>query len=154
MPRQFDDAIAECKRTIEMDPTYGVAHEVLGASYAAKGMYREALPAMERASAMNRRNATSLAHLAYVRARLGDRSQALEILDQLAAASKQRYTPALSFAIVYVGLGEKDQAFTWLERAYEERSIRLAYLRRDPVWDSLRTDPRFEDLLRRIGLPQ
>ena len=154
LARQFDDAIAEGKRTVDMDPNYGVAHEVLGASYAAKGMYREALPAMERASAMNRGNAISLAYLAYVRASLGDRSQALQILDQLAAASKQRYIPALSFAIVYVGLGDKDHAFTWLERAYQERFNRLAYLRREAVWDSIRTDPRFEDLLRRIGLPQ
>jgi eukaryotic-like serine/threonine-protein kinase len=151
---QFDAAIAECLRTIEMDPTSAVAYEVLGASYAAKGMYREALPAMETASALNRGSAMSLAYLGYVRARLGEREEARRILAQLTEDSKQRYTPALDFAIIHVGLDEKDQALAWLEKAYEERSNRLAYLKREAVWDSLRPDPRFKDLLRRIGLPQ
>ena len=75
-------------------------------------------------------------------------------LQQLAEAAKERYTPALAFAVVHLGLGEHDQAMNWLEKAYEERFNRLAYLRREPVWDPLRTDPRFIDLLRRINLPQ
>jgi hypothetical protein len=61
---------------------------------------------------------------------------------------------AFSFAVIYLGLGEKDQAFAWLEKAYEERSFLLAYLKVDPIWDPLRSDPRFADLVRRIGLPQ
>jgi hypothetical protein len=76
------------------------------------------------------------------------------VLDQLRAASKQRYVPALSFVIVYVGLGEKEQAFTWLEKAYEERTNSLAYLKVAATWDPLRSDPRFTDLLQRIGLSQ
>jgi hypothetical protein len=116
-------------------------------------MYREALPAIERASALSRENAMSLAFLGYGHAGVGNRSRALRILEELTQASRQRYIPALSFAVVYVGLGEKDQAFAWLEKAYDERFNRLAYLRREPVWDSLRSDPRFDDLLRRIGLP-
>ncbi len=94
----------------------------------------------------------SLALLGYAHARLGERSQALRMLEQLEAASKQRYTPAFSFAVVYAGLGEKDQAFTWLEKAYEERASRLGYLKVEPLWDPLRSDPRFAELLRRIGL--
>ena len=95
----------------------------------------------------------SLALLGYAHARLGERSQALRVLDQLEAASKERYTPALSFAVVYVGLGEKDQAFVWLEKAYDERTSRLGYLKVERLWDPLRSDPRFADLVRRIGLP-
>ena len=75
------------------------------------------------------------------------------MLEQLRAASKQRYVHALSFAIVYVGLGEKEQAFLWLEKAYVERTNSLAYLKVDATWDPLRSDPRFADLVRRIGLP-
>lgn len=71
-----------------------------------------------------------------------------------ATASRQRYTPALAFALVHVGLGENDQAFSRLEEAYEERFTRLAYLKSEAAWDTLRPDPRFTDLLRRIGLPQ
>jgi len=85
---------------------------------------------------------------------LGERSEALRVAEELRAASKQRFVPAVCFAVVYVGLGEKDQAFTWLEKAYEERSSSLAYLKVDSIWDSLHSDPRFADLLRRMGLPQ
>jgi serine/threonine protein kinase/Tfp pilus assembly protein PilF len=154
LSRHVDDAIEECRRTIELDPTFAVAYDVLGELFAAKEMYPEALSAIEKAVALNRGAALSLANLGYVRARFGQREEARRILQQLAAASNERYTPALAFAIVHVGLGENDEAFSWLEKAYEERFNRLAYLRREPVWDALRPDPRFNDLLRRINLPQ
>jgi serine/threonine-protein kinase len=131
-----------------------VAYDVLGGTLAAKGMYREALQEMEKAVALSRGAAMMTADLGYVRARLGQRDEARGILQQLAEDAKHRYTPALAFAVVHVGLGEHDQALNWLEKAYEERFNRLAYLRREPVWDPLRADPRFADLLRRINLPQ
>ena len=124
-----------------------------GATFAAKGMLAEALRALEKAAALNGGTASTLAHLGHVRARLGDRAGAQRILDQLHAASSVRYTPALASAIVHAGLGETDQAFAALERAYDERFNRLAYLRREPVWDTLRPDPRFKALLKRIDLP-
>lgn len=95
-----------------------------------------------------------LANLGYVRARLGDRVEARRVLEQLEAASNVRYTPALAFAMVHLGLGENDQAIASLDKAYDERFNRLAYLRREPVWDALRADPRFKELVRRIGLPE
>src|SRR6267143_1328701 len=95
----------------------------------------------------------STAFMGYAHARLGQRSQALRVLDQLGAAAKQKYVPALSFAMVYLGLGEKEQAFLWLEKAYDERTNSLAYLKVQAIWDPLRSDPRFADLVRRIGLP-
>jgi serine/threonine-protein kinase len=153
LARRLDDAIQECRRTIDLDPNFAVAHDVLGGLLAAKGMNREALPEIEKAVALSRGAAMQLASLGYVRARLGDRAEARRVLEQLEAASKVRYTPALAFAIVQMGLGEKDQAFASLERAYEERFNRLAYLRREAVWDGLRPDPRFKELVRRIGLP-
>lgn len=104
--------------------------------------------------ALSRGAAMSLANLGNVRARMGQREEARRILQQLADTVKERYTPALAFAMVHVGLGENDRALNWLEKAYEERFNRLAYLRREPVWDPLRSDPRFIDLLRRINLPQ
>jgi eukaryotic-like serine/threonine-protein kinase len=149
-----DEAIEECRRTIELDPSFVVAYDVLGGTLASKGMYREALPEAEKAVALSRGAAMFTADLGYVRARLGQREEARGILRQLAEAAKERYTPALAFAVVHVGLGENDQALNWLEKAYEERFNRLAYLRREPVWDTLRPDPRFIDLLRRINLPE
>jgi serine/threonine-protein kinase len=154
LARHVDEAIAECRRTIELDSSFAVAHDVLGGLLASKGMLREAVPEMEKAVALTRGAAISVANLGNVRARLGQRDEARKILQQLAEDAKHRYTPALAFAMVHVGLGENDQALNWLEKAYEERFNRLAYLRREPIWDPLRSDPRFADLLRRINLPQ
>jgi serine/threonine-protein kinase len=151
---QYDAAIDECRRTIDLDPSFAVAYEVMAASYGAKGMYREALPLIENASRLNPGNAMSLALLGYVRANLKQDREARQVLEQLAASAHERYIPALAFAAVHVGLGDKDQAFAWLEKAYEERANRLAYLAFEPTWDRLRPDPRFDDLLRRIGLPR
>jgi tetratricopeptide (TPR) repeat protein len=154
LARRFDEAAAECRRTIELDSTFAVAYDVLGGSLDARGQYAEALPAVRKAAALSPGNAMSLAHVGYVEARLGNRAEAQRILAQLDAASKTRYTPAQAFAMVYVGLGDKDRAFAALEKAYEERFNRLAYLRREAGWDALRSDPRYTDLVRRIGLPE
>ena len=154
LARHFDQAIEECHRTLELDPSYAVAHDVLGGTLAAKGMYREAIPAAEKAVALSGGAPMFAATLGYARARLGQREEARQILRQLADAAKEQYTPSMAFAVVHVGLGENDQALNWLEKAYEERFNRLAYLRLEPVWDALRPDPRFTDLLRRINLPQ
>jgi tetratricopeptide (TPR) repeat protein len=126
----------------------------MAAAYGGKGMYREALPAIENASRLNPSNTMSLALLGYVRANLKQEREARQVLEQLRATAQQQYVPALAFAVVHVGLDETDQAFAWLEKAYEERSNRLAYLAFEPTWDTLRSDPRFDDLLRRIGLPR
>jgi TolB-like protein/Tfp pilus assembly protein PilF len=152
LARQFDAAIQQCRNTIELDPKYAAAYEVMGASFAAKGMHKEA--GFERAVLMSPPNSISLAFAGYARASLGERGEARRILEQLTVASKERYVPSLALAIVHVGLGEKDQAFARLEQSYAERFNRLAYLRVDAVWDPLRADARFDDLLRRIGLPR
>jgi serine/threonine-protein kinase len=154
LSRHLDEGIDESRRTIELDPAFAPAHDVLGMALATKGMYREASTEIEKAVALTRGGAIPTADLGYVRARLGQRDDARQILRQLANASKERYTPAMAFAIVHVGLGENDQALNWLEKAAEERFNRLAYLRREPTWDPLASDPRFVDLLRRINLPQ
>jgi serine/threonine protein kinase/Tfp pilus assembly protein PilF len=154
LARRRDEAIEECDRTIRLDPNFAVAYDVLGGLLAGKGLYPEARAAAEQGAALSRGAAMSLANLAYVRARLGQPNEARQILQQLAQASKERYTPALAFAVAHLGLGEHDQALSWLEKAYEERFNRLAYLRREAIWDPLRQDPRFQDLLRRINLPE
>jgi serine/threonine protein kinase/Tfp pilus assembly protein PilF len=154
LARKHDAAIAECRHTIELDPSFAVAYEVMAASYAAKGMVREALPLIEKASGLSPGNAISLALLGYIHANLGQTREARGILERLTALSRERYIPALAFAVVHVGIEERDEAFAWLEKAYAERSNRLAYLGLEPTWDRLRSDPRLGSLLRRIGLPQ
>ena len=152
MARQFDEAIEQCRKTMELDSSFTPAHRVLAEVYAAKGMYSESLAEYEKYATLSGGSPGSKAFVGYAHAQLGARNQAVRVLDQLGAASKQRYVPALSFAVVYVGLRELDQAFLWLEKAYDERTNSLAYLKVQATWDPLRSDPRFTDLLRRIGL--
>jgi TolB-like protein/Tfp pilus assembly protein PilF len=153
LARKFDQAIEQAQHTLEMEANFAISYAVLGEVYLAKGMYREGLPALEKYSALSRRSATSLAFLGYSHARLGERKEALRMIEELKAASQQSLARALFVALVYAGLEDKDQAFTWLEKAYEERFNRLAYLKVEALWDPLRSDPRFTDLLRRVGIP-
>jgi serine/threonine protein kinase/tetratricopeptide (TPR) repeat protein len=154
LSRQFDQAIQQCHWTLEMDGNYGVAYAVLGQAHACEGLYREALPDLNKYSALSRGDAASLALLGYAHARLGERNEALHMIEELRALEKRNFVPAFSFALVYAGLEDKDQAFTWLEKSCDERFNRLAYVKVEALWDPLRSDPRFADLLRRIGLPQ
>jgi TolB-like protein/Tfp pilus assembly protein PilF len=153
LARKFDRAIEQAHDTLEMDANFAISYAVLGEVYLSKGMYREGLSALEKYSALSRSGAASLALLGYSHARLGERKESLQVIEALKAASKQSFVPALFVALVYAGLEDKDQAFTWLEKAYEERFNRLAYLKVEALWDPLRSDPRFADLLRRVGIP-
>jgi eukaryotic-like serine/threonine-protein kinase len=154
LSRQFDQAIQECHKTLEMDPNYAIAYAVLGQSYSGKGLHREALPDLSKYSALSRGSASSLELLGYAHARLGERNEALRMVEELRELAKRSFVSSFSLALVYAGLEDKDQAFTWLEKACEERFNRLAYVKVEAFWDPLRSDPRFADLLRRIGLPQ
>ena len=149
-----DEAIVENRRTIDLDPGFAVAYDVLGGLLAGQGNFQESLAVLQQAVALSRGAGISLANLGHVRARLGQPDEARKILEQLSQTSKDRYVPALAFAIVHLGLGDHEAALDWLEKAYAERFNRLAYLRREPIWQPLRQNPRFQDLLRRINLPE
>lgn len=115
-------------------------------------MYREALEEIEKYAALSRGAAMAVALRGYVHGLMGEQSQALESVEHLMAAAKQRYTPAYAVALAFAGLGDKDQTFAWLGKAYEERFGRLAYIKREKFWDPLRSDPRFDELVSRIGV--
>jgi TolB-like protein/Tfp pilus assembly protein PilF len=153
LARQFEQAIEQAHNTLEMDAHFAISYEVLGEAYLSKGLYREGLLALEQFSALSRSSATSRALLGYSHARLGEHSTAVRLIEELDAASQHGFVPAFLFALVYAGLDDQDQAFSWLEKAYEERFYRLAYLKVEALWDPLRSDPRFADLLRRVGIP-
>jgi tetratricopeptide (TPR) repeat protein len=112
-------------------------------------MYKEGIAELEKAVAIFPGN-LSLAFLGYGYAAAARRLEAQKVLDQLNEISKEKYVPAYHRAIIYVGFGEKDKAFEWLEKGYEEHFI--IAIKVDPVYDSLRSDPRFTDLLRRMNL--
>jgi len=153
LARQFDQAIEQCHKTLDLDPNFAVAYHVLGQAYLAKGMNREAEVVLEKYSALSQGSADSLALLGYSHARLGERSRALRTLEELKAASKKSYVPAFYFAMIYAALEDKDQAFLQLEQGYDERFARFAYLKLEALWDPLRSDGRFSDLVQRVGIP-
>ena len=145
--RQYDQALEQGRILLELDPKDGQGFWL---AYLHKGMYEEAIAELRKEVA-GRSNPVSV-HLGYAYAVAGKRDEAQEMLDKLNEQSKQRYVSAFSRALIYAGLGEKDQAFYWLEKSYQARERETSWIKVDPKMDNLRTDPRFADLLQRIGL--
>jgi len=150
---QYDLAIAQFRKTLEMDPNYGLTHWYLGQAYALKGMYAEAETELLKAKYLLQQNVAVEADIGYAYAASGKGGEAKKVIDELKQSSKQRYISSYYLALIYTGLGEKDSAFEWLENAYRERSDLLIYLKVDPRLDSLRSDARFAELVRRVRLP-
>ncbi len=150
---QYDLAIKQLQRTLELDPNFPVAPWGMGLAYEQKGMYEEAIAAFQRAESIAGGSPNVAASLGHAYAVSGRRREAEKIIAELKEQSKKKYVSSYQIALIYAGLGEKNQAFAWLQKAYEERSTLLAYFEMDPRLAPLRSDPRFQDLLRRIGLP-
>lgn len=149
--RQHDRAIDELRKAIEMDPNFARAHQYLGRAYEQRGMYEEAVVECQKAWQLDNTPRT-LSFLGYANARSGKTGSAQKILEELKELSKQRYVSPYWIAVVYSGLGDKNGAIEWLEKLYEERSGFLIFMKVEPIFDPLRSDSRFQDLLRRVGL--
>jgi serine/threonine protein kinase/Tfp pilus assembly protein PilF len=150
--RQYDRAVAQCRKTLEMEPNFFLAHFYLAPAYEQQGMHEEASRELQQAIMLSGRSAAMIALLGHAYAVAGRRDEALLVLEELDERAQQEYVPAFYPVLIYLGLDDKDQAFTWLERAYEERSTHLVWLKVDPIFDGLRADARFTDLMRRMGL--
>jgi len=151
--RQFDQCIAESRRTLEMFPNFRVAHMVLGNALFYKGDYSAGLEELQKAKAIEP-TPHMIGNLGYAYAKAGRKDEARNLLGELKELSNQRYVSPYFIAMIYGGLDEKDDAFAWLEKAYQERSFFLLFIKTDPMMDSLRSDSRLTDLMRRIGFPQ
>ena len=151
--RRYDQATEQYRKTLEMDPNFAWAHYLLGVAYEQKGRYEESVAELQKAVGPSEVNTIRVAALGRAYALAGRRSEAFNILAHLKLSSKQRYVEPTGVALLYASLGDKDQAFAWLEKAYHERSLMVFVLKADARFDSLRSDPRFQDLLRRVGLP-
>ncbi len=152
LARRHDEAIAVFRKALEMDPNFGFAYWGLGRAYTEKGMYDEAIVAFQKAIPLSGDSPDEPADLARAYARSGRQAKARVIIGELKEQSKKRYVGSTTFASIYGALGEKDEAFVWLEKAYQARSDTLLYLMVDPMYDNLRSDPRFSDLVRRLNL--
>lgn len=151
--RRHDEAIEQLSRTLELDPSFPVAHYWRGLAYEQKGMHKEAIADLVQLRTLSV-SPLRIAGLGNVYAVSGEKGKAQAILSELEDLSRKRYVSPYDMAAIYSGLGDKDQTFRWLEKTYEEREGALVYLNVEPMFDTVRSDPRFKDLVHRIGLPQ
>jgi len=151
LAHSYDESIQQSRKTIEMDPNFGLAHNHLGQAYLQKRMYDEAIAELQKAVQLSGGGPTCMANLARADAASGKRTEAEKLLSDLKKRSRPGYSHGSEIAVIYASLGDSDQAMNWLEKGYEERFNPGVLLR--PGLDPLRADPRFQDLVRRIGLP-
>jgi TolB-like protein/Tfp pilus assembly protein PilF len=152
LAHQNDEAITQFNKTIELDPDFNLPYWNLGYVYLDMGMLQEAIAFAEKGVALSGEHPGAKAGLGLVYAKADRKGEALKILEELKQSSTGRYVPSLRIDNIYIGLGENDLALEWLEKAYEERDATLVWLKVEPVYDSLRSDPRFKALLKKIGL--
>jgi tetratricopeptide (TPR) repeat protein len=151
--RQYDLAMEHLAKTLEMDPNFVHAHILLGKVYVQKATYENAIAEFQKAITLENRNSPySRGLLGYAYAVMGNKEDAVKVLEELKALSKRKYVPSYNIAEINAGLGWNDQAFKWLEKAYEQRDGAMVWLKVEPALDSLRPDPRFHSLLRRMRL--
>jgi tetratricopeptide (TPR) repeat protein len=151
--RQYDQAIEQFRRALELDPTFPQAQRYAAWGFLQKGRHEEAIAALRAALSGLGRPPEVEAELGYARAVAGRRAEARAVLEGLSQPSSSRYVSPYSVALVHAGLGDRDQALAWLDKAYADRSDYMVYLGLEPMLDSLRSDPRFGALVRRVGLP-
>lgn len=153
--RQYDEAIELCRRALSLGSEFVPARFFLGQSFLQQGLFREALVEYDQGLNALGKSAFGTAVIAHARALGGDKPAAEEALQDLLAAAKRgkEYVPAFGIAIVQAGLGKTEDTLNWLERAWDERSVWMVYLRVDPVFDSIRSEPRFQRLVDRLQLP-
>jgi TolB-like protein/Tfp pilus assembly protein PilF len=154
LTRQYNKAVEQCLRTLELHPNFCVAHQMLGLTYDVRGEFEQAIAELQKAKALSPHNLMTVAALGHTYATSGKRDEAQRMLDELGLSSGESTPLPYYVAAIYVGLGRNEEALRWLERAYQERSNWLIYLKLDPRFDRLRSDRRFADLARRIGLPE
>jgi len=154
MERKLDQALDQCKRTLELDPKFARAHANCGLVYQQEGLYEDAIGELKQAVDISGGSSVYVGLLGSALGQAGKKADALRIFEELKRRSKREYIPPYDVAIIYMGLGQKAEFFSWTMKACEDRSSYLVWLKVDPVFDPLRSDPRFNDLLERIGLPQ
>jgi len=150
--RQYNLAIQSCRQAIELDPNNPFGHWLLARSLDAAERTKEGLAESELAAKLAENRSPYSGHLGYALARAGDPVGASRVLNNLRERQKSEYVSTYEFATIYIALGKTDLAFDYLEKAYRERTPRLSGELWDPRFDALRSEPRFQDLVRRIGL--
>ena len=151
--RQYPSAIGQFQKTLAMDSSFVSAHDYLGRAYEQSGMTEQAMAEFHKALDLSEGDTSALAALGQAYAFSHQTAEASKILDQLNERSRQTYVQPAAIAAIYIALGDTNQAFVWLQKAYDDRSEWLVYLKVDPWADGVRNDARFNDLVRRVFPP-
>ncbi len=151
---RLDEALALLHKTLEVNPNNWFAHMFASSAYIEKGMFAEAIAEARKARELNGANSQTTGSLGYALAKSGKQAEARSLLEELLKLSTERYVSPGNIALIYNGLGEREETLAWLERGYERRDAKMVFLKVEPKWNNLRADPRFQDLLRRVGFPQ
>jgi tetratricopeptide (TPR) repeat protein len=152
LSRNYDEAIKEYSKNLDLTPDDPTVYYFLAWPYEQKGMFEKAITLLEKAVTISPGDPVFLAALGHTNALAGKRGEALKILERLQNPSGPMPPSSFHIALVHIGLGNDDSAFQWLEQAFRERAFHLIYLKAGPKFDRLRSDPRFDDLLRRLNL--
>ena len=153
LARRYDEAIAQLQRTLQIQPNYALAEGNLTGMYIQTGRFDDAMTLVQKHLSIEERREGALSSLAIIHIRTGGKAEALKVLKEITGGTKApSANSAYGIARVYAALGDKDEAFRWLNTGYEKRAFSMFFLRVDPFFDSLHDDPRFDELIRRIGL--
>ncbi|MBO0860255.1 MAG: protein kinase [Chloracidobacterium sp.] len=148
--REYDRAIEQGAKALDMDPNFGFAYWHRGMAYIQQNRFGDAVNALRKAISLSGPATTFISYLGYAKARLGKGREARQMIAQLERVSKRQYVSSYFIAIIYLGLGDLDQTFEWLDKAYQERSGFMAFINVEPMLDGLRGDPRFDSLREKI----
>jgi len=151
---RFDEAIQKAREAMDLDPDFRLGHYFLGLAYAGKQMYPEALAEYQKGVALDSKDEWSLSGMGWVYALMHDRRKAEEIIRRLRQDARERPDLALEIAIIYSALGEKNEAFDWLENAYQNRDGGLMLVNSYWYFEQIRSDPRYAEFVKKIGLPE
>jgi tetratricopeptide (TPR) repeat protein len=154
LARRYDEAVAQLQRTVDMDSNYFPAHNWLALAYLGKSIYQQATEEAQKSAILSNNNTDAMTALAVSHAVSGNTRAATSILRELQAASGSRYVSSWDMAAVFTSLHNSEEAFKSLQKAYEDHDYRLPLLSSDNRFELLHSDPRYADLLRRMGLPQ
>ncbi|HEV8370565.1 MAG TPA: tetratricopeptide repeat protein [Pyrinomonadaceae bacterium] len=149
--KDYDNALDRLKKTIDLDPNFWLSHLFISRVYTEKGMHSEAVAEAKKAAELSG-NSQSHAYRAYALAKWGKLSEARAVLAEFLKSSTETYVPSYNIALAYNAVGEPERALDYLEKGFSERDVRMVFLKVETQWDSLRSKPRFVDLIRRMRI--
>ena len=149
---RYGEAIEQGRKILEFDPSFAPAHLLLGQAYVQKGLHAQAISELQSATSLSGDSPIYLAQVGVAYAAAGKNAEALSVIDQLQKVARKSYVSSYGLAQIYAALGDKQHAMKWLQSAYDERAVWMEYLKVDPVLDSLRSQPHFQNLVRQMGL--